>query len=119
MKFSLKGLISLIFSIILTASCVSDVMEPDNTPVQDGVSSYTAYTDGVDTKAVLDGKVSKWQGEETIALVGKNGTHKFAAYVDGVSSQATVRTMKLRCLPYILMQQVHTAAISMTCMCRM
>lgn len=90
MKFSLRGLCSLIFALTLTAACVPDVMEPgDGDASQFGVVSYTAYADGVDTKAVLDGKVSKWQGEETIALVGKKGTHKFTASVEGVSSQAT------------------------------
>ena len=81
---------SLIFALTLTAACVPDVMEPgDGDASQYGVASYTAYADGVDTKAVLDGKVSKWQGEESIALVGKKGTHKFTASVEGVSSQAT------------------------------
>ena len=90
MKFSLRGLCSLIFALTLTAACVPDVMEPgDGDASQYGVASYTAYADGVDTKAVLDGKVSKWQGEEAIALVGKKGTHKFTAAVEGVSSQAT------------------------------
>lgn len=80
---------SLIFALTLTAACVPDVMEPgDGDASQYGVASYTAYADGVDTKAVLDGKVSKWQGEESIALVGKKGTHKFTAAVEGVSSQA-------------------------------
>ena len=90
MKFSLRGLCSLIFALTLTSACVPDVMEPgDGDASQYGVASYTAYADGVDTKAVLDGKVSKWQGEESIALVGKKGTHKFTAAVEGVSSQAT------------------------------
>ena len=90
MKFSLRGLCSLIFALTLTAACVPDVMEPgDGNASQYGVASYTAYADGMDTKAVLDGKVSKWQGEESIALVGKKGTHKFTAAVEGVSSQAT------------------------------
>lgn len=81
---------SLIFALTLTAACVPDVMEQgDGDASQYGVASYTAYADGVDTKAVLDGKVSKWQGEESIALVGKKGTHKFIAAVEGVSSQAT------------------------------
>lgn len=90
MKFSLRDLCSLIFTLILITACAPDVMEPgDGDASQFDVASYTAYADGVDTKAVLDGRVSKWQGEETIALVGKNGTHKFTASVDGMSSQAT------------------------------
>ena len=90
MKFSLRGLCSLIFALTLTAACVPDVMEPgDGDASQYDVASYTAYADGMDTKAVLDGKVSKWQGEESIALVGKKGTHKFTAAVEGVSSQTT------------------------------
>lgn len=90
MKFSLRGLCFLIFTMMLTAACVTDVMQPeDGDGSEYGVVSYTAYADGVDTKAVLDGRVSKWQGEETIAIVGKNGTHKFTASVEGVSGQAT------------------------------
>lgn len=54
MKFSLRGLCSLIFALTLTAVCVPDVMEPgDGDASQYGVASYTAYADGMDTKAVL------------------------------------------------------------------
>lgn len=73
---------------LFLSACAEEMHSPE-TPGLEGVASYTAYADGVDTKAVLDGKVSKWQGEESIALVGKKGTHKFTAAVEGVSSQAT------------------------------
>lgn len=74
---------------LFLSSCAEEMHSPD-APEQGGaVASYTAYADGVDTKAVLDGNVSKWHGEETIALVGKNGSHKFKASVEGMSSQAT------------------------------
>ena len=74
---------------LFLSSCAEEMHSP-NAPEQGGaVASYTAYADGVDTKAVLDGNVSKWHGEETIALVGKNGSHKFKASVEGMSSQAT------------------------------
>lgn len=74
---------------LFLSSCAEE-MHSSDAPEQGGaVASYTAYADGVDTKAVLDGNVSKWHGEETIALVGKNGSHKFKASVEGMSSQAT------------------------------
>lgn len=70
-------------------SCAEEIVAPENDiNVPEGVASYTAYVEGADTKAVLDGKLSKWQGEESIALVGRKGTHKFTASVEGASSQA-------------------------------
>ena len=74
---------------LFLSSCAEEMHSLDASEQGDAVASYTAYADGVDTKAVLDGNVSKWHGEETIALVGKNGSHKFKASVEGVSSQAT------------------------------
>ena len=71
-------------------SCAEEIVAPeDDVNVPEGVASYTAYADGVDTKAVLDGRLSKWSGVESIAVVGRKGTHKFTATVNGASSQAT------------------------------
>ena len=87
----MKGLISLIFTTIFAVSCVQDMMDDVvvNDAVQTGVASYTAYVDGTDTKAVLDGNVSRWKGEESIQVVGKKGTYRFTANVDGQSTSAT------------------------------
>ena len=89
MKISFWKYAAAAVAALCLSSCAEEEMHSPELPGQDDVASYTAYADGVDTKAVLDGKVSKWQGEESIALVGKKGTHKFTAAVEGVSSQAT------------------------------
>ena len=82
---------AVLFAAVMAVSCAEEIVAPENDiNVPEGVASYTAYADGVDTKAVLDGgRLSKWQGEESIALVGRKGTHKFTASVEGTSSQAT------------------------------
>ena len=54
-----------------------------------GVPSYTAYVDVNDTKAVLDGNVSKWSGDELIQIVGKNGSYRFGTSVSGTATSAT------------------------------
>ena len=81
---------AVLFAAVMAVSCAEEIVAPENDiNVPEGVASYTAYVEGADTKAVLDGKLSKWQGEESIALVGRKGTHKFTASVEGASSQAT------------------------------
>lgn len=89
MKFSLRGIGPFLLAIILAASCVNEVMEPENSAVHNGFASYTAYVEGTDTKAVLDGNVSKWKGEESIQVVGKEDVYRFTASVSGTSSTAT------------------------------
>lgn len=91
MKFSAKGLIALSLTAVFSVSCVRDVV-PDisGDAVQGGgVVSYSAFVDETDTKATLDGKVSKWMGEENIRIVGRKGTYRFTANVKGMSSSAT------------------------------
>ena len=69
-------------------ACNNDIFleEPQIIP---SVATYTAYVDAVDTKAVLDGGVSKWSGDELIQIVGKNGNYMFGTSVTGASSYAT------------------------------
>ena len=89
MKHAYKGLWALLFTVILIVSCAREMMETENDQVTDGAASYTAYVEGAGTKAVLDGNVSKWKGEESIQIVGKKGAYKFTASVNGTSSTAT------------------------------
>ena len=69
-------------------ACVDEMHSPEASG-PDGTACYTAYVDGAGTKAVLDGTLSKWKGEESIGVVGKKGTYKFSASVSGTSSSAT------------------------------
>ena len=69
-------------------SCVDEMHSPEVSGPE-GIACYTAYVDGAGTKAVLDGTLSKWKGEESIGVVGKKGTYKFSASVSGTSSSAT------------------------------
>ena len=65
MKFSFKALMAIVISSLTFASCLNEVMD---TPVPEGVASYTAYVDGSATKAELDGNVSMWNGDESIQV---------------------------------------------------
>lgn len=79
---------SLLSVVFLTVSCAEEMHSPEVSGPQ-GVASYVAYADGTDVKAVLDGNVSKWKGEESIQIIGKKGTYRFAASVSGTSGSAT------------------------------
>lgn len=68
-------------------SCVMEVMDGDMP--QEGIVSYTAYTDVPATKAVLDGNVSKWYGEEWIQIVSREGNYWFSSYSASPSGSAT------------------------------
>ena len=84
MKFTLKGILSLLMTMTLMVSCVE---EPMHEPVEmDSVVSYTAYSDCPDTKTVLDGNLSKWNGNEWIQIVGRNGNYWFGSNVTSPSS---------------------------------
>ena len=89
MNFSFKGLISFVFTVVLAVSCVKDAMEPENSSLQTGTTSYIASMEGADSKSVLDGNISAWKGQESIQVIGKKGTYQFNASVDGSSSSAT------------------------------
>ena len=70
------------------ASCTQEL--ENNAPEAKGETVvYTASTDGADTKAVLDGTVSKWCGEELITL--HDGTNAFTFYANaGETPTSTV-----------------------------
>ena len=57
------------------------------------ITGYAAYVDMNDTKAILDGNVSKWSGEELIQIVGRKGSHKFGTSVSGAATSATFTYM--------------------------
>ncbi len=85
MNFSFKALMAIVISSLTFASCLNEVMD---TPVPEGVASYTAYVDGSATKAELDGNVSMWNGDESIQIVGKKGNYKFTASLPSPSYSA-------------------------------
>ena len=66
-------------ALIAAASCNKELPQ-ENLPAVGETVVYTASTDGTDTKAVLDGTVSKWCGEELITL--HDGTNAFTFYAN-------------------------------------
>lgn len=66
-------------ALFAAASCNKELPQ-ENLPAVGETVVYTASTDGADTKAVLDGTVSKWCGEELITL--HDGTNAFTFYAD-------------------------------------
>lgn len=66
-------------ALFAAASCNKELPQ-DNLPTVGETVVYTASTDGADTKAVLDGTVSKWCGEELITL--HDGTNAFTFYAN-------------------------------------
>lgn len=90
MKLNLKNAAAVVAAAFVFISCVEEQMAPE-TYVPEGIPSFTATLDGPDTKTVLDGNISMWQGEESIQIVGKNGNYKFSASVSG-AAKTTVFT---------------------------
>ena len=78
---------ALIAGLLTLISCVDEFSAPE-TMVPEGVPSFTATVEGADTKTVLDGRISKWSGEESIQVIGRNGSYKFSASVTGTSTKA-------------------------------
>ena len=66
-------------AIFAAASCNKELPQ-ENLPAVGETVVYTASTDAADTKAVLDGTVSKWCGEELITL--HDGTNAFTFYAN-------------------------------------
>ena len=72
----------------LSAMACTMELVVDEPLVDQGLPSYTAYVDANETKAVLDGNVSKWSGEEYIQIVGKKGSYNFGTNVSGSATSA-------------------------------
>lgn len=72
----------------LSAMACTMELVVDGPQVDSGLPSYTAYVDINDTKAVLDGNVSKWSGEEYIQIVGHKGNYNFSTNVSGTATSA-------------------------------
>ena len=87
MKSMMKAFLAVVLGAFSLVSCLDETMQvtPD---VPEGTVSYTAYVDGQDTKAELDGNVSMWKGEEWIQIVGRNGNYWFNANVTSPSASA-------------------------------
>ena len=88
MKQLVSRFAALMCCVFCGVSCTEEIHSPETPGPDAGQVTYTAYVDGGSTKAVLDGNVSKWKGEESIQIVGKSGTYKFTASVDGESNSA-------------------------------
>ena len=70
-------------ALLAAVSCNKEL--PQDHPVGESVT-FEAMVDGADTRTVLDGKVSKWSGEEWIQVVGSKaywfGTEKIQTPTD-------------------------------------
>ncbi len=87
MKSIMKAFLAVVLGALTFVSCLDEKMQM--TPeVPEGAVSYTAYVDGRETKAELDGNVSMWKGEEWIQIVGRNGNYWFNADVASPSASA-------------------------------
>lgn len=67
-------------ALFAAVSCNKELPQEENLPTVGETVVYTASTDAADTKAVLDGTVSKWCGEELITL--HDGTNAFTFYAN-------------------------------------
>ena len=79
MKFSFGKAAAVVAGFLALFSCVKMELAPEVQESVCGAPVFTAYVDGADSKAVLDGKISKWNGEEWIQVVGRNGNYWFGA----------------------------------------
>ena len=87
MKSMMKAFLAVVSGALSMVSCLNETMQlaPE---VPESAVSYTAYVDGQDTKAELDGNVSMWKGDEWIQIVGRNGNYWFNADVASPSTSA-------------------------------
>ena len=88
MNNHLDRTLSVLLTIFCLVSCVDQMHAPE-TDSPEVLTSYTACMEGTDVKSVLDGNVSLWKGQEDIHVIGKSGSAKFSASVDGQSQSAT------------------------------
>ena len=67
-------------------SCNNEILDP-STP-ENGLPSFTAYVDNVQTKTILEDKMSKWSGNEWIQVVSQDGNYWFGTNVPSPSTSA-------------------------------
>lgn len=93
----MRKIYSFIIAATAVAAAASCTQELEN-KVQEQTGEtvvFTAVTDGTETKAVLDGTVSKWRGEELITL--HDGTNAFTFY--GNAGEEPVSSLKFSYTP--------------------
>ena len=93
----MRKIYSFIIAATAVAAAASCTQELEN-KVQEQTGEtvvFTAVTDGTETKAVLDGTVSKWRGEELIIL--HDGTNAFTFY--GNAGEEPVSSLKFSYTP--------------------
>ena len=69
-------------------SCNPELLE-NGGEQEGGPVTLTAYMESADSKTVLDGKVSKWTGDEWIQIAGRNGNYWFNTQSTSHSATAT------------------------------
>lgn len=69
-------------AVIAAASCNKELQDvPQRSEGE--VMTFTAYTDGADTKTVLDGKLSKWVSGDAITVLNSRGGCRFTTTDEG------------------------------------
>ena len=75
-----------IAAVLILTACTQELFSPEDMPPPAGVKTFRAYVDGADTKTVLDGNTSLWNGDEWIQVVGRNGNYWFGSNVSSPSA---------------------------------
>lgn len=75
---------------VAAASCAPELMDVQEPEIHQGGApvTYSANVDGGDTKVVLEGMQSMWNGEEWIQIVGRNGNYWFNSESSSPSTSA-------------------------------
>jgi len=89
MKYPIYRFLSSVITAVFLLSCIQEQFIPDEMIPQESLVSYTAFVDGGETKTILDGKASLWDGEEWIQIVGRNGNYWFNANASTPSPDVT------------------------------
>jgi hypothetical protein len=87
-KNLLLKLASIASACLCIMSCNPELLE-NGGEQEGGPVTLTAYMESADSKTVLDGKVSKWTGDEWIQIAGRNGNYWFNTQSTSHSATAT------------------------------
>ena len=85
----MRKIYSFMVAAVATFAAISCTQELDNNVPVGDVVTYEASVDGADSKAILDGVVSKWSGEELITIHDGNKGFTFYTNATEPTTKAT------------------------------
>ena len=85
----MRKIYSFMVAAVATFAAISCTQELDNNVPVGNVVTYEASVDGADSKAILDGVVSKWSGEELITIHDGNKGFTFYTNATEPTTKAT------------------------------